>query len=207
MIRIKKIIATGFLLFMSQWCFALEMPAMDSPVERHPVVLPKIDSEYFEIGAYVGALAVEDFGASSSSGFRAVLHASEDFFLEASIAQATITDEVYSRNNIHVFGIERSAVISYTSLVLAYNLFPGEVFLTDRATLDSSLYVLLGAGNTKFVGDDLYTIVYGMGFRVLPTDWLALRMEMRGHEYETDVLGIKKFSHNFEASLGLSLFF
>ena len=43
--------------------------------------------------------------------------------------------------------------------------------------------------------------------RVLVKDWLAVHLDMRDHVMEIDVLGSKKTSHNYEATLSLTAFF
>ena len=58
-------------------------------VERRVIREPEIDAEDFEIGAFGGLLSVEDFGVNSVIGVRGAYHISEDFFVEAAVAQAT----------------------------------------------------------------------------------------------------------------------
>jgi hypothetical protein len=74
--------------------------AEDGDVEINPIIVvepdntqreayeAQIDSEFFEVGAYVGILAIEDFGSSSVLGLKASFHATEDFFLQANYGQA-----------------------------------------------------------------------------------------------------------------------
>ena len=39
------------------------------------------------------------------------------------------------------------------------------------------------------------------------SDWLSIRVEMRDHMFDQDILGKNKLTHNFEMTLGLSAYF
>ena len=76
-----------------------------------------------------------------------------------------------------------------------------------QARLNSAVYLTLGAGGTRFAGDDRFTLTGGAGARVLIKDWLAVHLDIRDHVMEIDVLGKNKTAHNFEATLALTAFF
>ena len=59
---------------------------------------------------------------------------------------------------------------------------PGEVFLGGRRAMPSSVYLSLGAGSTRFAGDDHFTLIAGAGLRLLVTDWLAVHLDVRDHD-------------------------
>ena len=99
-------------------------------------------------------------------------------------------------------------LIILTGLVALDGLF----FFLGRRTgrkhaYNTALYLMAGAGSTKFAGDNHFTAVAGLGFRMLPNDWLAVHVDMRDHMFDTDLLGEKKTAHNFEAQIGLTVFF
>jgi len=182
------------------------VPIIDPELERREIKVPKIDTEDFEVGIYAGVLNVEDFGSSVVSGIRLGLHATEDFFLEGAWGQATISDDSFRQLSLPLFD-DKEIGVEFYSLSLGYNVLPGEAYFGSRV-LTSSGYVLFGLGNTHFENEgDSFTVVLGMGLRVLPNDWLSIRFEAKGHEFETDILGKKKFSHNFETSFSLGVFF
>lgn len=211
----------GFLLlgvFMSLWqaetAAAAEpiyhlsnsVPIIEPELERREIEVPKIDTEDFEVSLYAGALNVEDFGSSVVSGIRLGLHATEDFFLEGAWGQATISDDSFRQLSLPLFD-SKEIGIEFYSLSLGYNVLPGESYFGSRV-LTSSGYVLFGLGNTHFESEgDSFTVVLGMGLRVLANDWLSIRFEAKGYEFETDILGKKKFSHNVETSFSLGVFF
>lgn len=182
------------------------VPIIEPELEQREVKVPKIDTEDFEVGIYAGALNVEDFGSSVVSGIRLGLHATEDFFLEGAWGQATISDDSFRQLSLPLFD-DKEIGVEFYSLSLGYNVLPGEAYFGTRV-LTSSGYVLFGLGNTHFESEgDSFTVVLGMGLRVLANDWLSIRFEAKGHEFETDILGKKKFSHNFETSFSLGVFF
>ena len=113
--------------------------------------------------------------------------------------------EVLSGGAQLLSGDDRS--LTYYDISVGYNLLPGEVFLGSSRAMNSALYVLMGAGNTDFAGDDFFTIVFGAGYRVLATDSLAVHFNVRDHMFDSDLLGEEKTTHNIEFNLGLTAFF
>jgi|CXWL01.1.fsa_nt_gi outer membrane beta-barrel protein len=183
-------------------------PVISPEVERRPIKTPKIDSEDFEITGYVGLLSVEDFGSNTVYGARIAYHVSEDMFLEGTYAQTGDVDRtsVEVLDNIDLFlGSDRK--YSYYDLALGWNVLPGEVFFGKNHAFNSALYVLGGAGNTTFAGDDRFTMTFGAGYRVLATDAVALHFDVRDHLFDNDITGEDKTTHNIEFNLGVSWFF
>jgi outer membrane beta-barrel protein len=97
--------------------------------------------------------------------------------------------------------------LKYYDISVGYNLLPGEVFIGKNRALNSALYVMAGAGNTDFAGDNYFTIVFGAGYRVLATDSIAVHFNVRDHMFDSDLLGDDKTTHNIEFNLGLTAFF
>ncbi len=60
-----------------------DKPIIDPQVERREIKRTRIDTEDFELGAYVGVLSIEDFESNVVYGARLAYHLTEDFFLEA----------------------------------------------------------------------------------------------------------------------------
>ncbi len=181
---------------------------IDPQLERREIKPPKIDNENFEVGLQAGIMSVEDFGSNTSVNLRMAYHVAGGFFVEGAYGQ-TDTDrtsfEVLSGAAELLTPEERE--LSYYNLSIGYNLLPGEVFIGRKRAFNSALYVLAGAGATEFGGDDRFTVNFGLGARVLATDWLGLRLEFRDHLFDSDLLGEEKTTHNLEALLGLTIFF
>ena len=73
--------------------------------------------------------------------------------------------------------------------------------------MTSSLYLLGGVGSVKFASDQYFTVNFGAGFRVLPTDWLAIHIEVQDLVFKSDLLGVDRLKNNLQAHLGVSVFF
>lgn len=177
-------------------------------VERREIVQPRIDSEDFEAGLFVGLLSVEDFGVNAVTGVRVAYHVTESFFVEGTYGQSDTGKTSYERlSGAAELLTTDQRELSYYNLSLGYNVLPGEVFVNGNYAFNSALYLIAGAGSTRFAGDDRFTINVGGGYRFLATDWLALHADVRDHLFDIDVLGSNQTTHNIEISLGATLFF
>jgi outer membrane beta-barrel protein len=58
-----------------------------------------------------------------------------------------------------------------------------------------------------FAGDDRLTINLGAGYRVLPTDWLAIHIAVQDRVFDSDILGETKVTNNIEMLLSATVFF
>ncbi len=176
-------------------------------IERRDIVIPKIDTENFEIGAYTGQYNMEDFGANSVTGFRVTYHITERAFIEGVFGSTEISDTTF--RSILPGGLFPNEVepLEYNYVIVGYNLFPGEFFPWEGVAWTSSFYVVAGAGNTRFINQDHSTTILGGGFRILPKDWMAIHMDARRHSFESSITGTTKVISNLEITLGLSIYF
>ena len=177
-------------------------------IHRRKIDVDAIDAENFEIGAYAGLLSTEDFGANAVMGVRAAYHITEHFFAEAAYGMSDTTETSYERlsGGAQLLTPE-DRKLTYYNISLGYNLFPGEAFLGDGLAFNTALYVIGGAGITKFAGDNRFTLNFGVGYRFLATDWLAVHFDVRDHIFEIDLLGVNKTTHNLETHAGATVFF
>ncbi len=177
-------------------------------VIRREVKLDKIDTEDFEVTAFMGLLSVEDFGANPVLGARFAYHINEDMFVEGAIGSSTAGQTSYERlsgGTPLLTSSQRN--ILYYNVSLGYNLLPGESFLTRKTSFNSALYIIGGIGSTTFAGADRLTLNLGGGFRLLATDWLAIHVDVRNHIFNIDILAEDKLANNLEVSFGISAFF
>ena len=65
-----------------------EPSIVEPQVTRREVKTPKIKAKDFELGAYFGALSIQDFGTNPVYGVRAAYHVSEDIFFEGYVARS-----------------------------------------------------------------------------------------------------------------------
>jgi outer membrane beta-barrel protein len=191
---------------------AEEPPADPSVIEpqvtRRVVKTPKIKAKDFEVGAYFGALSIEDFGTNPIYGVRAAYHITEDLFLEGFLARSkaglSSLEDVFP--DITVVS-SSGRQFTYYDLDVGYNVLPGEIFLGRGRAFNNALYVTVGMGDVKFADQDQFALNFGVGDRILITDWLALHLDVRDHVFESDLFGVSKNVHNIEATLGLTTFF
>jgi outer membrane beta-barrel protein len=187
---------------------AAQQPVIDPQVERREIRRKRIDTEDFELGAYAGIMSIEDFESNTVVGARLAYHLTEDFFLEATYGQTRAGRTSYenlSGSADLLTDDERD--YSYYALSAGWNILPGEIFIGENRAYNSAFYLIAGIGSTTFAGDDRFTVSGGFGYRVLPTDWIAVHFDVRDHVFDIDLLGQKKIVNNLEAHLGLSIFF
>lgn len=185
-----------------------EGAVLDPRIERRRVKEAQIDAENFEVGAYAGVISIEDFGVDTLTGVHAAFHVSEDIFFEGAIAVAEGGETNFERLNSGVRLLsDKDREFRTWHFDVGYQLLPGESFLGNSRAFNTGLYVIGGAGSTTFGGDDHFTINVGTGYRVLLTDWLSMRLEMRDYIYEIDTFGEDQTTHNLAWTLGFSGFF
>ena len=185
-----------------------QKPIIDPKVERREIRRSQIDTENFEVGAYYGILGIEDFESHAVYGARLAFHLTEDFFLEATLGQSRAGRSSYEKLSGTVELLtDDERDYTYYALSAGWNALPGEVFVGKNRAYNTAFYLVAGIGSTNFAGDDRFTVSGGFGYRVLPTDWLAVHFDVRDHVYDIDLLGEKKIVNNLEAHLGLSVFF
>jgi outer membrane beta-barrel protein len=181
---------------------------IDPEVARRTIKVPRIDTENVEIGLYFGALSIEDFTTNNVYGLTASYHVSEDFFFQAAYGRARAGKTSFETlgGNIQLLTPDERR-FTYYNLSLGYNFLPGEVFLGRNRALTSAFYLLGGIGSSKFAGDQRFTVNFGAGFRVLPTDWLAIHIEAQDLVFQSDLLGEDKLTNNIGAHIGATVFF
>ncbi len=181
---------------------------IDPEVARREVKEPKIDSENFEFGAFVGIMSIEDFGSDMVYGLRFAYHVTEGFFVETTVGQteAGLTSfEVLSGGTPIITDSDRT--YTYYNLNVGYNILPGEGFIGEGRAYNTSFYLVAGLGSTRFAGDDRFTVNFGAGYRFLLNDSVAFDADFRDHLFDIDLLGEEKTTHNLEGHLGVTVFF
>jgi outer membrane beta-barrel protein len=220
--RLSSVLLASALLSGCGWFHRGEKPSnqvvVDEPagepsivepqVNRREIKVPKIKAKDFELGAYFGALSIQDFGVNPVYGVRAAYHVSEDIFFEGFVARSkagttSLEDEIPDITVVSDAGRH----FTYYDLDLGYNVLPGEIFLGRGRAFNSQLYVTVGLGDVKFAQKDQFALNFGVGERIVITDWLALHVDVRDHIFETDLTGRTKNVDNIEATIGLTTFF
>ena len=186
-----------------------QQPQVVEPaVKRRDVERAQIDTENFEAGVFVGTISIEDFGSSFVYGGRLAYHFTEDVFAEASIGTSEAGKTSYEDlSGAAELLTDSEREYTYYDLAIGWNALPGEVFFGGGRAMPSSVYFTLGAGSTRFAGDDHFTVALGAGLRLLVTDWVALHLDVRDHMFDSDLLGDKKLTQNLQVGLGVTAFF
>jgi outer membrane beta-barrel protein len=180
---------------------------IDPQVERRTIKVPAIHPSNVELGAYYGEISIQDFGSQPVAGLRLDYHISEDFFAEATYGRAKAGFSSFETlSNVQLLS-DAERRFTYYNLSLGYNLLPGEVFIGRNLAMTSSFYLLGGIGSVKFAGDQEFTVNFGAGFRVLPTDWLALHIDVQDLVFRSDVTGVEELKNNLQATIGATVFF
>jgi outer membrane beta-barrel protein len=177
-------------------------------VERRSITVPHIGARNVELGAYYGILSIEDFGAQPVQGVKLDYHVTEDFFFQGAYGQAHAGEtsyELLSGGVQLLSSAERR--FTYYDLSLGYNMLPGEIFIGHHLAMTSALYVIGGIGSVNFAGDQNFSVNFGAGYRVLPTDWLAFDIDVQDIVFRDNIFSVYKLTNNLQATVGLSVFF
>jgi len=176
-------------------------------VDRRDVQLPRMPSNDFEAGLFVGSYSTQNFGASAVAGVRVGYHITEDVFVEAVYGQTKVSDEAFRQilpGGIFPTGTD---TLKYYNLSAGYNVLPGEVFIGRTRAKATALYLIGGVGSTSFNEQRRQTFNLGMGVRLLLTDRIGLQVDMRDHIFSLDLLGKRQSTNNLEMTGGLTFFF
>ena len=180
---------------------------VDPQVVRRKIKVPHIRPSNFEIGTFAGELSIEDFGSQPVYGLVFDMHLTEDLFAEARYGRAHAGRTSFETlSNIDLLTNDQRQ-LSYYNLSAGWNFLPGEVFIGRGHAMNTAVYVLGGVGSTKFAGNQNFTVNAGAGFRVLPTDWLSLHLEMQDLMFNSSVTGVSRLKHNLQGTIGASIFF
>jgi len=176
-------------------------------VDRRDVSTPHFPSNDFEIGAFGGTYATQNFGTSAVGGVRLGYHITEDFFVEGVYAITKVSDELFRQ--ILPGGIfpDTKEKLAYYNLSVGYNILPGELFIGGRRARPTQFYLIAGVGSTKVDQQQRPTYNFGFGYRVYLADWAALQVDMRDHIFSLDLLGKRQSTQNLELTGGLAFFF
>jgi outer membrane beta-barrel protein len=176
-------------------------------VERRDVSVPKFPSKDIAVGLFVGTYATQNFGAAAVIGARLGYHITEDWFVEGTLGQSTVSDEAFRQ--VLPGGIFTSSeeTLKYYNVSAGYNLLPGEVFPTAKRAKATAIYLIAGIGSTKFNQQRSQTVSFGLGGRLLLTDRAAVQFDMRDHVFSLDLLGKRQSTHNLELTGGFTYYY
>ena len=180
---------------------------VEPQVERRVVKPLAVPTENFEIGAFIGTASIQNFGSNMVYGSRIAYHVTEDIFAEATVGRTQAGKTSYEFPDGATQLLTNSQrELTYYDLSVGWNVLPGEVFLGRKRAMPAALYVTMGAGSTRFAGDDRFTATFGAGVRLLVNEWLAVHVDARDRMFKTDLLGNEQVTQNLEFTISLTAF-
>jgi outer membrane beta-barrel protein len=182
-------------------------PVVVPQVERREVRAPSYPSRDFAIGLFGGSYATQNFGASGVGGVRLGYHITEDFFVDATLAQTKVSDEAFRQVLPGGVFAQPSQTLRYYAVSAGWNVLTGEAFFGRRTAKALQSYLVAGIGSTDFAGQRKQTVHFGAGLRVLLNDRFAVQIDGRNHLFPLDLLGKKQDTNNLEFSAGLTVYF
>jgi outer membrane beta-barrel protein len=147
---------------------------IDPNIARRDIVVPAIDTEQYEVGAFAGTLATTRDNSLGVFGVRAGMFFTEDFFGEWSFATSlggkndSTGPESGDPVKVDSFGVS-----------LGYNLLPLELFNGETSVMPAWIYVLGGAAQTSYDDESFVSGHFAIGMRVMPADHWSVRVEIR----------------------------
>lgn len=212
--RIQRFFLTAVLVIGAMGAMAAENGGStdtgpyDPNVERRVVKTGSIDTENYEFGWSYGILSIEDFGSHEMESIRFNYHVNEDIFLQTVVGRSKAGLSSYDRlSGGGRLLTDSESQYRYYSLSLGVNVLPGQTFISENWSFNSTFYVLAGAGNTHFANDDRFTFNLGAGYQFIFFDWLTAYIEGQDHLFDIDVTGVDKRTNNIEFSMGFSAYF
>lgn len=166
----------------------------------------KIDKEFFSVGLTTGILSIQDFNSEFFYGLEGSFKASEDFFLQFNFLQADSSPSSYELNQGLLFsGSDRN--FTHYDFLVGYNLFQAEFYGDGPGSAISALYLVAGAGETEFGGENNFTLTLGTGYQFALNRRYVLRLDYRDHIFKSSLLQEDEETHNTQVSVGLSYLF
>jgi outer membrane beta-barrel protein len=174
-----KSIALATMCLLSSSLFGAEQESTNTG-------MTDINNEVFELGIFAGIVNIEDFTSEMAPGVSATFRASEDYFIQYNILATNISLSSYEKSQGSFTGKDRRFV--HYDLLVGYNLFQGEFFISGTNAGLSALYLVAGVGNTKFGGESNFTYTVGVGYEVALTRHFSVNFDFRDYIYKSNLI-------------------
>lgn len=205
--NLAALTATALVALAALPAHAADEPVVQPQVDRRDIKLPKFPSNDFEVTLFGGIYSTQNFGSSPAWGGRIAYHITEDFFVEASAGTTRVSDEAFRRILPGGIFTDDTETLVYSNFNVGMNVLPGEVFIGRNYAMPSQVYIVAGGGTTRFNGQRMQTVDFGVGVKVFLSDSWALRVDMRDNIFKLDLLGKSDMTHNVELNAGVSFLF
>ena len=198
LLRLLVLAVSSMMLSQQVSAFDIVKPDTEQDIVRDS----DIDNVSMNFGVYAGIINYENFNASYITALYFSYPFDEDVFVEAEFGLSTINDTEYRNIGLPLFTEEESDV-QFLTVLVGYNLLPGEVYWSREKTLISRFYLIAGVGTMSFDNNDYVSIQFGAGFKMELDKDKSIRFEARDRLMDTDVLGTDKLTNNTEFHLGI----
>jgi outer membrane beta-barrel protein len=168
-----------------------------------------IDTEHFELGAYVGLLSVEDFNTNLVTGLSLSYHINKNFLAQVNYGTSTVGNPAYEEKLLGNSLSDAGYDFKYVNLLAGYNLLDGRSFLGKNYKFNSAIYVVAGIAKVDFADESNNGFVVGASYRVVLTDWLTLHLDLRDTNVKRDLSNFNdpKNTNNTEMYFGINALF
>jgi len=165
-----------------------------------------IDTEKFQLGAFLGTLSVEDFGTDVVKGIELTYQLSPTWFIQGNYGTATIDRAAFETNQLQ-FLASSDRDFNYFAVTGGYRWLTGRSFLGAQAKYNSDIYLLAGVESVSFAANDEWGLNFGLSYRVVLTDWITMNIDFREHSFKRDFIGDSKQTFNTEFRIGINSLF
>ncbi|MGM8227153.1 outer membrane beta-barrel domain-containing protein [Cellvibrio sp. ARAG 10.3] len=209
MSRSVKILACLLSLGTTAYTYGNDKPVtVIEPDKSMPTIqVAAIDTEKFELGAYVGLLSVEDFNTNPVTGVSFTYHINRKFIAQANYGISTVGKAAFEEVAGGNFLADDEYDFEYINLLAGYNLLDGRSFLGKRHKFNSAIYLLAGVADVSFAGNDKTGMVIGASYRAVVTDWMTINLDLRDTIVDREFLGDSKKTNNTEMLIGVNALF
>ncbi len=195
-------------LFAAEQTDAEEALLIQPDIKRISFDEAKIEGDDFEIQLMAGFLSLEDFGVNPVIAARLNYYIDENVFTQFTLSRSKggeTSYEVLTGGAPLLTSDERR--LQYYSINIGLNILPGEAFLSENTSYNTTFYISGGIGNATFAGSDRFAINYGAGYQLLLSDRFTLSVDFRDILFNVDVFGQNKMTNNLQLMIGAGWFF
>lgn len=166
-----------------------------------------IDTEKYELGAYLGLISIEDFNTNPVTGLSFTYHINGKFIAQANYGQSRVDRAAFEEVNGGNFLADDDYDFTYVNLLAGYDLLDGRSFLGKRHKFNSAIYLLAGVADVSFAGNDSTGLVLGASYRAVITDWLTVNLDVHDTMVDIEFLDGSKKTNNTEMFIGVNALF
>lgn len=148
-------------------------------------------------GGYIGVINFENFNSSIMLAWFINYPFDEDLFVSAELGASLVNDTEYRNIGLPLLS-EEEVVAGFYSVLLGYNVLPGEVYWQKGRAIRSDIYLLGGVGSINIDNNNYVTLQFGAGLKLELDNEHSIRIEFRDRLIDTDILGSNKLTNNTE---------